>query len=160
MSGWESFFVAEVGASAALAGLLFVGVSLNLTQILASPWLPGRALEALVLLLVALVVSSVMLVPEQPRWLVGGEVLVVGLVNWLTVTRLHLQGRRVIDPALRRQFVTRVVMVQVVSAPFILGGVSLMLGSEAGYYWLAAGVLGAIVAAVLNAWVLLVEINR
>jgi modulator of FtsH protease len=101
-----------------------------------------------------------MLVPGQPLWLVGGEVLVVGLTNWLTVTRLHLRDRRVIDPALRRPFVIRVAVVQAVSVPFILGGVSLALQSEAGYYWLAAGVLGAIVAAVLNAWVLLVEINR
>jgi hypothetical protein len=27
MTGWENFFIAEVGASAALAGLIFVGVS-------------------------------------------------------------------------------------------------------------------------------------
>jgi hypothetical protein len=29
MSGWENFLVAQVGASAALAGLVFVGVSIN-----------------------------------------------------------------------------------------------------------------------------------
>lgn len=28
MTGWDNFFVAEVGASAALAGLIFVGVSI------------------------------------------------------------------------------------------------------------------------------------
>ncbi len=42
-AGWETFFVAEVGAAAALTGLLFVAVSINLTKVLAFPQLPGRA---------------------------------------------------------------------------------------------------------------------
>ena len=47
MSGWDSFFAAQVGASAALAGLVFVGISINLTKIIASGYLPNRAQEAL-----------------------------------------------------------------------------------------------------------------
>ncbi|WP_293372723.1 hypothetical protein [Phenylobacterium sp.] len=37
----------QVGASAGLAGLVFVGVSLNLTKILSCGYLPNRAQEAL-----------------------------------------------------------------------------------------------------------------
>ncbi|HEY7068086.1 MAG TPA: hypothetical protein VII06_41935 [Chloroflexota bacterium] len=160
MSGWDNFFLAQVGASAALAGLLFVGVSINLEKILASPWLPGRALETLVLLLTVLVVSSVMLVPRQPLPLLGGEVLVLGLANWLLMTRLHLQARQVVAPSLRQSFAARVASVQAACVPFIVGGIILTFQSEAGYYWLVAGVLGCVVVAVLNAWVLLIEINR
>jgi modulator of FtsH protease len=47
-AGWDSSFVAEVGAPAALAGLLFVAVSINLTRILQFPQLPGRAAETLI----------------------------------------------------------------------------------------------------------------
>jgi hypothetical protein len=47
MSGWENFFIAEVGASAALTGLIFVGVSINLARILSFPKLPNRALQPL-----------------------------------------------------------------------------------------------------------------
>lgn len=39
---WQVFFAAQVGASAALLGLLFVGASLNLDKILAGPLLPRR----------------------------------------------------------------------------------------------------------------------
>ena len=46
-SGWKSFFMAQV-ASAALAGLVFIGVSINLTKIMSSPSLPDRALEAII----------------------------------------------------------------------------------------------------------------
>lgn len=65
---WESLFVAEAGASAALAGLLFVALSINLERILKGSGLPGRAGEAIVLLLTVLVVSTFGLVPGQsPR---------------------------------------------------------------------------------------------
>jgi hypothetical protein len=42
-AGWENFLVAETGAAAALAGLLFVAVSINLSRIVSYPGLPGRA---------------------------------------------------------------------------------------------------------------------
>jgi hypothetical protein len=31
--GWANFFIAQVGAAAALTGLIFVGVSINLNKI-------------------------------------------------------------------------------------------------------------------------------
>ena len=46
-SAWHEFFVALAGAAAALTGLLFVAVSLNLRQILAFPSLPLRVGETL-----------------------------------------------------------------------------------------------------------------
>jgi hypothetical protein len=41
MLGWENFFVAEVGASATLTGLIFVSVSINLTKIMTYPGVHG-----------------------------------------------------------------------------------------------------------------------
>jgi hypothetical protein len=85
MSGWESFFVAQVSASAAVAGLVFVGVSINLDKILKYAGLPGRALEALVVLILVLVVSTLMLVPGQSTILIGAELLGAGLLAWIWV---------------------------------------------------------------------------
>jgi hypothetical protein len=51
LEAWQPFFAAELGAAAALGGLLFVSLSLNLTKILSYPALPIRALVALLLLL-------------------------------------------------------------------------------------------------------------
>jgi hypothetical protein len=59
LDDWGDFFVAQAGAAVALAGLVFVGVSINLDKIIAIPSLPGRALEAMVLLVAVLVESSV-----------------------------------------------------------------------------------------------------
>ena len=50
MGKWHDFFLAAAGAAAVLAGLVFVGLSINLGLIMSNPayGLPGRALEALV----------------------------------------------------------------------------------------------------------------
>ncbi|HEY0107696.1 MAG TPA: hypothetical protein VGB91_16565, partial [Rhizomicrobium sp.] len=66
MGDWTAFFAAELGAAAALAGLVMVAISINLNRILADPVLPGRAVETLAAPTGVLVISSFALVPHQP----------------------------------------------------------------------------------------------
>ena len=93
MGEGESVFVAEVGASAALAGLVFVGVSINLDKVLHAPGLPGRAGEALIVLLAVLIVSSLLLGPAQGLTLIGLELVVVGLADWAAVVAIIRRQR-------------------------------------------------------------------
>src|SRR5260370_2960738 len=97
MYGWENFLVAHVGASAALAGMVFVGVSINLARILSISGLPESALEALVLLLAVVVLSSLLLMP-QPLTAAGIELLLAGLVDTAILLFLLAYSRRKIDP--------------------------------------------------------------
>ena len=83
MHQWHDF-LAMVGTAGVLTGLVFVAVSINLQEIVSEPGsgLPGRAAEALILLVGVLTASVLLLVPGQGQLMVGAEVLVVGLVTW------------------------------------------------------------------------------
>ncbi len=160
MTAWGNYAVAQVGASAALVGLLFVAVSINLTRILAIAGLPNRALEALILLANVLVTGSLVLVPGQSLRLLGGELLGTSVLAWVSVTVVQVHRLRVMDARYRRPFAIFVALSQSATLPFIIGGAVALTGNGAGLYWLVPGDLCAIVVALANAWVLLVEINR
>ena len=88
---WDNFFIAEAGAAASLTGLIFVGVSINLSGILATSYLPYRALQSLILLLNILVVASLLLVPGQPDAIRGMEVLSIAIVAWAFAFGSHVR---------------------------------------------------------------------
>jgi hypothetical protein len=159
-SAWQDFGVAAAGASAALAGLVVVAVSINLDRILRYPWLPDRVGETVSLLVAVLVESLLLLAPGQSRVALGAEMLVVAAAAWAVVTTTHLRLRRHRtgqSPAQRRM---RIVAGQLASLPAAIAGASLLVHTGGGLYWLFAGITLSVLAAALNAWVLLIEIAR
>jgi hypothetical protein len=155
---WHDFFVGTIGASAALTGLLFVAISINLEQILKYPQLPGRAAGTLGILVSALVVSGFALAPGQSNRALGIEIAGAGAVVaaqalWVT------HGKKTPNEP-KAWVVEHLVTLLLPSIAFIVGGVSLALGGGGGLYWVLAGILFAFVSASINGWVLLVEIKR
>ena len=160
MNGWENFFIAEVGASAALLGLIFVGVSINLTKILSLPNLPNRALLALIILLTILVVSSLLLIPEQSLTLVGIELLIFGLIAWVIATILDVSILQTRQPQYRWPYIVNFILTQLALLPYVIAGIIVLTRGAGGLYWLVPAILISFIKAILDAWVLLVEINR
>jgi hypothetical protein len=160
VADWANFFVAEVGAAAALSGLVIVAISINLQRILAFPQLPGRAAEMLIMLVGALLASSFGLIPNQSPKVLGSEMFGAGLL--MTISPLVIQGRML--PMLKSQPVTwwlwRLLVALCAGLPVLVGGGFLISGSPSGLYWIAAGVLITLAGTVWSAWVLLVEILR
>jgi modulator of FtsH protease len=158
-SQWHDFFVGTIGASAALTGLLFVAISINLQQILKYSELPGRAAGTLGILLCALVVSGFALAPGQGNRALGLEIAFAGAAIvvqavWVTRKRLN-KGREE-----RSWAVEHLVSMLLPSLAFLAGGLSLITGGGGGLYWVLSAILLAFVVASINAWVLLVEIMR
>lgn len=155
---WTNLFVASAGASAALTGLLFVAVSVNIQDILKYEGLPARALQTLLLLLSAVVVSLVGLIPDQGTTALGAELLAVELAfgGWILVL-----AARALEPT--REYVRPLFHFGLVvpgTLPLVVGAASLLAQSGGGLYWIVGGVIGALLSASVNAWVLLVEILR
>ena len=157
---WNDFFLAEVGAAAALTGLLFVAVSINLKEIVADAALPARAGETIAMLTGTLLAASLMLVPEQEAPWLGVEVGLVAVVTWAATVRLQMVAfQRATGPS-RRTLPGRVVVGQLATLPAVLAAVLLMAGSSLAAPVLAFGILATFAVSILNAWVLLVEILR
>ena len=163
MGGWENFFVAEAGASAALAGLVFVSISINLQKILSFKSLPSRAIEALGVLLAVLALSSLMLAPNQSATAIALEVLAVGLAAWTMVLIIIVRSIPDLKPQWAGAFALRIVMGQLATLPYFVAGVTVLVqgdGNYGGLYWVVPAFLASFGLAFLDAWVLLVEINR
>ncbi len=157
---WDSFFLGQLGATAALAGLLFVAVSINVDRIVKVGGLAERAFEVLVTLLAILTMAGLMLIPRQSPVAMGIEI--VGVAGAATVFGLGLGvlGLRRPEAAHRGHFAIGLAMFAVALGLCIVGGIVMLAGGPAGLYWVAAGMCLGIVRAVIDAWVLLVEINR
>ncbi len=156
---WHDLFVAVAGASAALAGLIFVAVSINLARILAGPSLPGRAGETVAMLGLVLLESILVLVPGQSRnalgtelWILGACVLIGFAISWSRRTWNTQQP-------LPLRFLPAIISAAA-ALPAVIGGASVMAGSGGGLYWLVAGLIAGFAGSLVNAWVLLVEILR
>jgi modulator of FtsH protease len=160
MNDWENFLLGELGASATLTGLIFVGVSVNLMKITTRATLTNRALEALVALIVVLFISSLLLIPGQTFLAVGIEVLLIGLINWMVVGLLQLDSLHKMQPQYRLQFIPYIVLSQLAALSFVIAGIVLLILGTGGLYWIVAATLLSFLAAFTDAWILLIEINR
>jgi hypothetical protein len=167
MERWHDFFVAEVGASAALAGLVIVAISINIQEILKGKTLPGVAGNTLAILVGALMTASLALVPANST-IIGPVLAIVTLANWLIAVSFLFRC----IPAARawlaaapdhspNALIVFGLWSQAATLPLAIGGVTFALGDvDHALYWVAAGILLSFLSAIRNTWILLVEILR
>jgi hypothetical protein len=145
-AAWESYAVAMLGAAAVLVGLIFVGLSINLQRLLHVPWLVRRAGSALVELAAVLVASVFLLVPSQASFVLAIE--------------LMLRRRDEVQaPHLAENDLAAAMGILAV-ALYAVAGITVVAGTGGGLYWLVPAMLLCLGRAILDSWVLLVEINR
>ncbi|MGK9146810.1 hypothetical protein KXS11_04180 [Plantibacter flavus] len=159
IEGWSDFFVATAGAAAALAGLIIVAMSVNIAKIIAIPSMPARAAATISSLVLIVVVAAAGLIPAQPVVVLGIEVLLFAAIALVfagdAAVRILREGERGHGGVALKATIP---VVQIV--PFAVGGVLLVLGSDAALSWIAGGFILVFIGSVVSAWVLLVEILR
>ncbi|SEV95317.1 modulator of FtsH protease [Chitinophaga sp. YR573] len=160
MQEWNNFYVAVAGSAAALTGLLFVGISISLTKILSNPRLPMRASVSLTLLLSILIFSVLLLVPQKTLTCIGYEITILGFIVWGIVTRTDFKIHKQVPKEYKRQSLFYLFIDQLAIIPYVIGGFCILFIGEVGLYWLVPAIVLSFTKAVLDAWVLLVEINR
>ena len=157
---WSPFFSAEAGALAALLGLIFVAVSINLARIIKRDNLVSRSAEALFILLGPLLASTFCLAPGQSNHFLGWELTASGLFIWIAATRSQFRSTRRNPYVSKRTKVFHFLLTQSAVVPFVVGGISMLAGRGGGLYWLLAGTVFSFLASLFDAWVLLIEILR
>lgn len=154
---WQVLFGAVAAASAALTGLLFVGLSINLKRVIGTPEHLGRAREVLGQLLSLLVLSIILLIPGQSRLLLGAELILLGATLAGVSVFLHRQTFQRIEAGRRMRWGARVAVFHVGTLAIPSAGVSLVLNRYGGLFWLVITVLIYFLWSTINAWTLVVQ---
>lgn len=152
---WHDFFLATSGASAALAGLLFVAIALHIQTIASDPEYRGIARGSLIGLVNVLVVSLVPLVAQPAGWL-GRELVGVGAAAIAVGAAYQLASIRRIGWRLRRSsLLLRSGFGYLLSIGGVGAGLSIIFGVGPGLYVLAFLVVVVLLWSLWDAWVLL-----
>ncbi|MEU6173228.1 hypothetical protein ABZ832_15040 [Streptantibioticus parmotrematis] len=163
-TGWTEMFLCAGGAAAALSGLIFVGLSVNIRTVLEMERregrnsMTGRALEALVALLIVLLVSIVALTPALSRGVLAAFILVNAAGSAISPCRAVYGSRGVSAPTAVK--LMRLIPAGALTLALLAAGTSLAAGHGGGLYWLPAAFVLAVTVAAVNAWVILVEVLR
>lgn len=157
LAAWNDFANTVAGGAAALAGLLFVGLSLNLAEVLEYRGVPSRAAATLGLTVAILLTAIFVATPGQSRYALSIEMAVLGLATAALVTEAMRHQRA--SPH-RARALTSMLMLLLPAVLLVVAAVSLWCQRGGGLYWVTAAVTTGFVAATANAWVLVVELKR
>jgi hypothetical protein len=154
---WHDFFVMVGGGAAALTGLVFVAMSLNLDVIAKDATHRYRAIGTLTGFTAAFVICALVLMGGQNYQVVG--------IEWLTIssiaTVIHVNGyvqaikRGESSVGLRPN---RLVVGTTLYIGEIIGAIILILGHIAGLYVAAVSLISLLAFMVTGAWLLLMGV--
>jgi hypothetical protein len=117
--------------------------------------------ETFLILAVLLTTSTLGLVLGQSSRLFGAEIVVVAGGAWVftMISRRRAARAENLKEGRGPQWWT-LIGFQLAVLPLVVGGVSLVAHWGGGLYWIVVGVVESLMVVFINAWTLLIEIQR
>jgi modulator of FtsH protease len=160
VENWTDLYLGMLGAAAALTGLLFVSISVNLERVVKMGGVPERGLETLVLMLGVILLSMQVLQPQSQESF-GRSVFLLATLQIIGVSFLQYRRIKLTEGRGRGHIlVLNTVTNQLPGWLMLIGAVSIHEHTGSGMYWLNSALIAAIISYFSNAWILLVEIIR
>jgi hypothetical protein len=154
---WSNFFVMVGGGAAALAGLIFVAMSINHEIIFKNTTHRNRAINMLSGFSAIFMASGLALIGDQSPGMLGMEWLIL----WLIATVIFIRGYAV---ALRSGMsyiglnTPRLAGGTVCYLAEVIGAIFLILGSASGFQIAAIGIIVLFAFLISGAWLLMMGI--
>jgi len=154
---WHDYFLATSGASAALAGLLFVAISLHIRYIATDPVYRSTSRGSVIGLVNVLVLSLVALVPQPAGWL-GLELVGIAAAFIAVYGAYELASMRRSAWRIRRSTLQRSGFGYMLAIAAVAGGLSISFRVGPGLYILAFILVVVLLWSLWDAWGLLMGV--
>jgi hypothetical protein len=152
---WHDFFIMVGGAAAALTGLVFVALSLNLEIIVRDATHRHRAIGTLTNFAGMFVLCALALMGDQKHVAIGTEWLLVSICAGAVYVNNYVRARHA-GGSQETLSLLRAVCGAVFYVALIAGCIILLFGATAGLDIVAVAIVGLSTYSVSGAWLLLV----
>ena len=153
---WRDFAASVAALAGALTGLLFVAVSIKSEALAQSRSLASRAAQTLVLFMSA-AITAILIVAPQPGSALGAELLAAAAVSGGAL--LVLDRRAGHDPQSGvARYIDQASPNMITALLIGIAGLTFLLKSGGGLYWMIPAVLASLIGGVINAWLFLIKV--
>jgi hypothetical protein len=164
VESWHDFYLTAGAAAAALIGLLFVGISINLDEFTTDDGAGIRILaeQAFANFVFVLVISLMILIPDQDQASLTLQLGIVGILGTFRIIRRAIVLRRRPNQPFGgwRYVIRRLGLAGAASVGLIAVAALVPSNPVSALYWLVAVVLIYLTSAADSAWDLLIEVGR
>lgn len=154
---WHDFFVMVGGGAAALAGLVFIAMSINISIITRDATHRNRAIATLTGFTAVFMVCAFALIGNQNYQSLGVEWFAVSLVPTVTYIRVYLRARRIGKSSIGLS-VGRFIQGTTCYVVQIIGSVLLISGRVAGLYVASVAMVLSFAFFISGAWLLIIGV--
>ena len=156
---WNNFFIMVGGGAAALAGLVFIAMSINLSIITRDATHKNRAIATMTGFTAVFMICALALIGNQNYQWVGVEWLAVSLVPTVTYIRVYIRARETGKSSVGLS-VGRFIAGTSCYVAQIIGSVLLILGYVAGLYLASVAMVLSFAFFISGAWLLITGIQQ